>query len=478
MSAASPAPFSDYRIPPPTPEELALRALEKELFELWGHITVATHRFLQLVAEFDRREGWVRHGVASCAQWLSWQCGIDRVTAREKVRVARAIERLPKISDAFRRGVVSYSKVRAMTRIATPDNEDTLLNVAEHGTAAHVEKLVRKYCYVERLEEAQRVNAQHYDRHVRFSYDEHGCLVLHARLPGEIGAVVRKAIEAAVAAVQARGTTEGASAEALQEREPFTVNDAWGAKRADGLRALAESFLSRQTDDTGTAADHRQVVVHIDQRLLADENTGGKAGLRCELEDGPTLAVETARRLSCNCSLVGIVENEDGEPLDVGRKTRAISPALQRALKSRDGGCRFPGCDRSRFTEGHHVKHWGKGGETKLSNLVTLCWFHHRLVHEGGFGLRATDDGVFVFTRPDGSRVEANGALGVRFRGSVATSFELERLFEEHTSRGVRIDPGTARCRWVGDRMDYGVAVEHLIWLRDRSRAGNLLSYR
>jgi hypothetical protein len=92
--------------------------------------------------------------------------------------------------------------------------------------------------------------------------------------------------------------------------------------------------------------------------------------------------------------------------------------------------------------------------------------------------LRATDDGVFVFTRPDGSRVEANGALGVRFRGSVATSFELERLFEENTSRGVRTDSKTARCRWVGARMDYGVAVEHLIWVRDRSRAGNLLTYR
>jgi hypothetical protein len=217
--------------------------------------------------------------------------------------------------------------------------------------------------------------------------------------------------------------------------------------------------------------------VHIDQRLLAgredlDDTDALPPAQRCELDNGHTLAVETARRLSCDCSLVGIVENEDGEPLSVGRKTRAISPALQRALKSRDGGCRFPGCDRSRFTEGHHVKHWSNGGETKLSNLVTLCWFHHRLVHEGGFGLRATDDGVFVFTRPDGSRVEENGVLKVRFRGSAATSFELDRLFEENLSRGVQIDARTARCNWVGDRMDYGVAVEHLVWLRERGRAG------
>jgi hypothetical protein len=212
--------------------------------------------------------------------------------------------------------------------------------------------------------------------------------------------------------------------------------------------------------------------VHIDQRLLAaHEHAAGTAALRCELEPGHTLAIETARRLSCDCSLVGIVENEDGEPLSVGRKTRAISPALHRALRSRDGGCRFPGCDRVGCTEGHHVVHWAKGGETKLSNLVTLCWFHHRLVHEGGFGMRTTDDGAFVFTRPDGSREEPNGSLQVRFRGSAATSYELDRLFEENLSRGVRIDGQTARCNWVGDRMDYGLAVENLICLRDRGRA-------
>jgi hypothetical protein len=478
MDGPQTSPFGDYRVPPITPEEHALLALERELFELWGHITAATYRFLELVAEFDRREGWARHGVASCAQWLSWQCGIGRVAAREKVRVARALEKLPKISDAFRRGVVSYSKVRAMTRIATAANEATLLNVAEHGTAEHVEKLVRKYCYVERLEDAQRANAQHYDRYLRFSYDEHGSLVMYARLPPEVGAVVRKAIEAAVAVVEEHAG-QGASAEApMHEREPFTVNDAHGAKRADALRLLADSFLARQTDDSGAVADRNQVVLHIDQRLLAApdqacDDDGLPPPHRCELEDGHTLALDTARRLSCDCSLVGIVEDAGGEPLDVGRKTRSISPALQRALKSRDGGCRFPGCDRTRFTEGHHVKHWADGGETKLSNLVTLCTFHHRLVHEGGFGLRATDDGVFVFTRPDGSRVEANGNLGVRFSGSAATALELDRLFAQNLARGLHIDDGTARCRWVGDRMDYGWAIENLICLRDRARARN-----
>ncbi|HJR71669.1 MAG TPA: DUF222 domain-containing protein [Gammaproteobacteria bacterium] len=480
MDGASPAPFVGLYPWPVSPEEQALLALEKELFELWGHISAATYHFLELVAEFDRREGWSRHGVASCAQWLSWQCGIDSVTAREKVRVARALEKLPKISDSFRRGVVSYSKVRAMTRVATPDNEATLLMVAEHGTAAHIEKLVRKFCYVERLENAQRANGQHFDRYLHFSYDESGSLILHARLPAEVGAVVRKAIEAAVDVVEEKPRVPGASAEA-QEKELHTVSDGWGAKRADALRLLADSFLARQTDDTGTAADRYQVVVHIDQRLLAagavtqaagNAAEGGaptRAPLRCELEDAHTLAVETARRLSCNCSLVGIVEDDEGEPLNVGRKTRAISPAMQRALKSRDGGCRFPGCDRTRFTQAHHVQHWGNGGETKLSNLVTLCTFHHRLVHEGGFGLRVTDDGVFVFTRPDGTRVEPNGRLGVRFRGSASVPYHVDRLFEHNLGRGIEIDEETARCRWLGERMDYGLAVENLCGWRDRA---------
>ena len=303
-------------------------------------------------------------------------------------------------------------------------------------------------------------------------------MLVRAKLPAEVGAVVRKAIEAAVALAEKDPAGPDVSAEA-SEREPFTVNDAYGAKRADALRRLADSFLTRQTDSAGSVADRYQVVVHIDQRLLAtgdlakaDANHNGTARLqRCELEDETdterALALETARRLGCDCSLVGIVEDEDGEPLSVGRKTRSISPALQRALKSRDGGCRFPGCDRTHFTEGHHVKHWADGGETKLANLVTLCTFHHRLVHEGGFGLRTTDDGVLVFTRPDGRRVEANGSVPVRFRGSASPQAHVDELFERNLSRGLRIDATTARCQWLGDRMDYGWAVGNLIQLRD-----------
>lgn len=293
--------------------------------------------------------------------------------------------------------------------------------------------------------------------------------------------MVRKAIEAAVASLEKDPQGADVPAEA-SEKEPFTVNDAHGARRADALYRLADAFLTQQAASAGAVADRYQVVLHIDQRQLhaeprsAEDNTAvapGEHALppRCELEDDDNegaLALETARRLGCDCSLVGIVEDEHGEPLSVGRKTRTLSPALQRALKARDGGCRFPGCDRMRYTQGHHVKHWVDGGETKLKNLVTLCTFHHRLVHEGGFGLRATDDGLFVFTRPDGSRVEANGSVRWRFRGSAAEPRRLTSLFAHHRARNLQIDDKTARCRWLGERMDYGWAVSCLCGIRDQ----------
>jgi hypothetical protein len=238
--------------------------------------------------------------------------------------------------------------------------------------------------------------------------------------------------------------------------------NAHGARRADALRHLAESFL-RHPSETGATRDPYQIVVHVDQAVLSEAGARAHDGEphRCELEDGPALALDTVRRLACDCSLVTLLEGVDGEPLDVGRKTRSIPVPLARALKARDGGCRFPGCDRTRYTHGHHVEHWADGGETKLSNLVTLCTFHHRLVHEGGFGVTATDDGVFVFTRPDGRHI---GEAGKCFRGNNSASAanpivagSLETLNRE---LGLTIDSRTSRCRWTGESMDYSQAIE------------------
>ena len=487
----------DGQTPTPSPSASALadprsrhRAfdrLEAEITELWGHLSAATARFLALVAEFDRSRAFERHGLVGTAQWLNWQCGIGSLAAREKVRVARALETLPQIAASFARGEISYSKVRAMTRVATPANEDVLLNIALHGTAAHVEKLVRKYMWTKRRDAARTAHGQQTSRYLSCFYDDSGMLVVQGRLPPDVGALVRAALDAASDFLRERETTlptdENASAETWQVAEHERTA---GTRRADALKLLAETFLANGTGDGAwsATAERYQVVVHVDEAILpAEPAATDDEAHRCELDSGPALAVDSVRRLCCDGAIVKLVETAAGEPLDLGRKTRTIPPALRRALQARDGGCRFPGCDRSRFTEGHHVRHWADGGETKLANLVTLCGFHHRLVHEGGFGLSVTDDGgVLVFTRPDGARIPESGTRcfrGNNLRDTVEHAPQapdapdaraVDDLESLNRAAGIAIDARTNRSRWLGERMDYSLAIEGLQW-RDQKAA-------
>jgi hypothetical protein len=440
----------------------------------------------------------------STAQWLNWQCGIGKVAAREKVRVARALEALPEISAAFASGEFSYSKVRAMTRVATPANESVLVSIGRHGTATHVENLVKKYRWTQRRDAGALAHRQQLNRQVHSFYDDTDTFVLHARLPPEVGAIVKKALEIAGNIVREHSEEDArariqANAVARSQSElaagTWAINDkerSHAARRADALRLIVETFLATTSDqiEANASSDRYQVVVHVDQAVLAEPITSSDAEPhRCELDDGPALALDTVRRLGCDGTIIGIIEGADGEPLDIGRKTRSIPLPLKRALRSRDGGCRFPGCDRTRFTENHHVQHWADGGETKLSNLVSLCGFHHKLVHEGGFGIAATDDGLFVFTRPDGRRIPECGrnpcttTVLQRFSGSASapehsvpdrtpqtTSFEdALRFHAERLNPGVSIDSQTSRCKWLGERMDYDIAIEGMQFRDGRS---------
>jgi hypothetical protein len=159
---------------------LSLRRLAAEITELAGHLNAAHYRWLSLIAEFDRRHGWSDGATQSCAHWLSWQCGIDLGAAREKVRVAHALTKLPRIAAAMERGALSYSKARALTRVACPNTEAYFLEMALHGTAAHVGKLVRYYRRAKEAEELSREAQQQATRHVSFFYDADGSLVLKA----------------------------------------------------------------------------------------------------------------------------------------------------------------------------------------------------------------------------------------------------------------------------------------------------------
>lgn len=536
--AAYPSPDVDARVPdvdaripdPTTPERLTARAgedraldtLEAEITELWGHINAATARFLALLAEFDRREGWAQHGLSSCAHWLNWQCGISRVAAREKVRTARALEGLPKIAAAFGEGRLSYSKVRALTRGATAETEDLLLDIALNGTAAHVERTVRGFRRVQRELERNEAEVLHERHYLDCRRDADGSVRMEGRLSPEAGEMLLKALEAAEAQLEERGSdaeTAGADADAecaesstpadvsaetppaqftLPPRPdvapsgvsaetppaPFTLPplpDAVASgvsaetpprsvsqRRADALEHILGRFLSGK--GSGSATGAQELVVHIAHDALCDvpESSGAS------FEHGGPVAVETARRLGCDGALVGVVKGERGEPLAVGRRTRAVPPAIRRALRVRDGGCRFPGCDRSRFTHAHHIKHWADGGETKLDNLVTLCSQHHRLVHEGGYGV-CVKEGEIRFTRPDGREIPPAGVphqgcfrgntsadAGVQPTGGAQPADGAQRLAAANAARGVSIGADTACCRWGGERMDYDIAIDAL----------------
>jgi len=425
---------------------LSMAELEARIARLAGQLHAAEHRWLSLIAEFDRREGWHLAGARSCAHWLNWKVGLDLGAARERVRVAHALGTLPAISAAMARGALSYSKVRALTRVAEPATEGYLLSIALTGTAQHVEKLVRAYRRVCQTEELAREARQQARRELTWYHDDDGSLVLKARLTAEAGAVLVKALELAVESMPA---PQDVSAETSLPREPVS------ARRADALGLIAEGYLH---DDGGAVkgGDRQQVVIHVDAATLGTDAPG-----RCELEEGPVMAAETARRLACDASVVHIVEDDRGEPLDVGRRTRSIPPALRRALHSRDRGCRFPGCTHTRHVDGHHIEHWARGGETKLGNLVLLCRFHHRLVHEGGVRIERLDDGALRFLRPDGRPyTEPCGD------GPTAPP----RPLPTHAA-GAAITPETTAITWRGERMDYGLAIDVLLGQRARGAA-------
>ena len=414
------------------PTLAACEALGEQISALSAQLNAATCRLLALIAEFDERRGWAHDGCRSCAHWLNWKCGIGLTAAREKVRVAAALPALPKIRAAFAQGEISYSKVRAMTRVADPESEEYLLMIARHGTAAHMEILVRGDRRVQRQRELSEANRLHATRAVHWHYDEEGMLGLTARLAPEDGERLMQAVQAQTE--QLRKEQHNAEQDASAE-SPFP---AW---RADALMQLL------------TERRETEVVVHVSAEVLQDETADGD----CHLEHGPALPPRTLRRLCCDAGLVRLVEDAEGQPLDVGRKTRSVPPALHRALNARDKGCCFPGCAATRGVERHHITHWVDGGETSLNNLATLCHHHHRAVHELGFTLQRRGDGRLVFRRPDGTRIESSPPI------NTVNGCAQRALQHQHEARGIHIDATTGVTRWDGYPMDAVQAVEALL---------------
>jgi hypothetical protein len=349
--------------------------LEASLIESWREVSQVTHRFLVLLREFDLRQGWKDYGNVDCADWLNWRCGISRVTAQEKVRMARVLWTLPQIDEAFARGDLSYSKVRALCRVASDGSETELLAFALDATASQVEGYCRRlrngYAEVS-VPEAKRL---HESRSLFRQFRDDGSGSLTVDLP-------RAELELVLKALEFVGSTL-----------PDDPSRSLFAKGADALVQMARDALAGRSGG-GSAGDAYQVLVHVDATALSGQ--GGEADL----------PLPTVKRLCCDGAVVSIVAGPDGSALDVGRKQRTVPTALKRALVARDRGCTFPGCHHDRYLDAHHVRHWAEGGETNLDNLLTLCDTHHRLIHEGGFSIERHRDGRFFFARPDGRPVE------------------------------------------------------------------------
>jgi hypothetical protein len=382
--------------------------LEQALGAQAARVDAELCRLLELTAECERRLPVAGDGTTFAA-WLAWRCSLLPRQAREHERIAMRLGELPLIRERFTRGELSYAKVGALTRVAEPANEERLIEVAEALTASQLERAVGAY----RQLTAEEADEQQEREFLRYHWAEDGSLSLRARLAAEEGALLLRALDAGRDALRDRrqgeeaaageddgppaasGPPSSAATPPAEAAPPEPRPDECRVSNAEALVAVADLALAKPDGDRA-GGERYQVVVHVDALALADDADG-----RCELADGRPLAAETARRPSCDGSLVELRER-DGRTLSLGRKRRTVSPALRRALQARDRGCRFPGCDSTRFVDAHHVRHWSRGGETSLDNLVSLCHRHHRLVHERGYSVKLGADGETHFANRHG----------------------------------------------------------------------------
>ena len=260
-------------------------------------------------------------------------------------------------------------------------------------------------------------------------------VVIRGRLTPEAGAVLRQALAATCDRLYAKARVNDPAGD-----PPSHIQ-----QQADALGMIAEAALHHDLDP-GAAGARYQVVVHVDAAVLADPGQAGQS----VLEDGANLSAESTRRVACDASRVVMRHDPDGRVVEVGARTRTIPPALRRALRHRDRGCRFPGCGL-RFTQGHHIQHWAAGGPTTLFNLVLLCRRHHRSVHEDGFQVERLADGELQFRRPDGRVLPNAPALPV-----VHDSENTLRAANAH----VPLNAHTLTPAWYGDRLDVGYAID------------------
>jgi hypothetical protein len=335
--------------------------------------------WLAYVGEFDARRASHLRGFASTAHWLAFECSMELRTAREHVRVARRLRELPRVAEAFALTQLSYSKVRAISRVDDVEDEQALLSVALNSTASQLEQHVRQLRSAPSadLDVAERNHARRFLQHF---FDDDGALRFFGSLPADTGAAFAEAIETTAERIH---STSGGSCCHSDAHARASI----AARRADAIVELI----------TGGGIQ-TQIVLHADPAALACTAQGDepRAGEILYLRDGPAIPSEMARRLSCDAKITI-------HGLNRGRTTSTVSPAQRRALEARDGRiCSMPGCTRTHGLDAHHIVPWALGGKTDLDNLALVCGYHHTFFHEHGWTLRRRRNGALEIKDPRG----------------------------------------------------------------------------
>ncbi len=414
--------------------------LGEQIAEMSAHIDAAMHRLLTAIREFDLAAGWHVQGALSCAHWLAWRVGWNLRTARERVRVARKLAELPLVDEQLRLGAMSYSQARAISRVATAENEAVWVAYAQRMPASQLDTLCRSYQNVQAYDQARgaaigakaegevaaQVVAQRRD--TRRSLNN-GKVKFEIVLPSDEAAMVWAALNAVIDTTRLDPTPAEPTPvkPTPAEHLPANLPAAKTPTSADRGRRRADVFMNMIQERMRGNRPPRtpiEIIITVPHAVLNGSAEPSDLG---KMADGEVIASATARRHYCDAGVVVAQVYAQGVPLSVGRKTRTIPAAIKRALLLRDRTCRFPGWMHSRFVDGHHVEHGADGGETALSNLMLLCSAHHTLLHEGGF------------------RVEANGAGGWSFF--------------DHRNRIIDVQP--TRPRSTNDGPQHGLAALH-----------------
>jgi hypothetical protein len=426
--------------------------------------------WLEALAEFDRRQLWLRAGFPSCTSWLMARCGSSSRTARDHALVAARLEDAPRVRAALAEGRLSFSKVRAVCRVVKPENEEFLLGLATEMTASQLERHVRNYAVSQRLlSDADEVRRRAKCGVTTWT-DGEGLVHHEVVSPPEEGLVIDRAIEYGIEQLyrERRAADKAARAEG---REP-EVRPVLSARerRFEGLNWVCKrGLVNAELDPTGVPIDDPFLIVfHVQEGAASIDGHGN-----VDLGNGFSLAPSVVKRLCCSSMIQAMLVGDDGRrPLDLGRTARLASAKQKIALTSLYDSCAFPGCDVPvRWCPFHHVAWWDRdGGPSDLANFRPLCRRHHSLVHEGHWKLELGADDRVVAISPRGKRFDAATPLTDEAVSAEAMVAHLEDMgFDfEDTERFEQIGG-----RWRGERMTRW-ARDELIWAHAAADRGDV----